>query len=30
VNLDLAEKLGIVFELDFLRNAKSFRWQSNN
>ncbi len=29
VNLDLAEKLGIVFELEFLRNAKSFRWDAN-
>ena len=29
VNLDLAEKLGIVFELEFLRNAKSFRWEEN-
>ncbi len=28
VNLDLAEKLGIVFELEFLRNAKSFRWEA--
>ena len=26
VNLDIAEQLGIVFELDFLRNAKSYRW----
>ncbi len=28
VNLDLADKLGIVFELEFLRNAQSFRWNT--
>lgn len=27
VNLDLAEQLGIVFNLDFLRNSQSYRWQ---
>ncbi len=30
VNLDLAEKLGIVFELEFLRNAESFRWEADS
>jgi len=28
VNLDLADKQGIIFELEFLRNAKSFRWNT--
>ena len=27
VNLDLAEQLGIVFDIDFLRNSESYRWQ---
>lgn len=26
VNLDLAEKLEIVFDIDFLRNVQSYRW----
>ncbi len=28
VNLDLAEKLGIVFEIDLLRNSQPYRWNN--
>lgn len=27
VNLDLAEQLGIIFDIDFLRNSQSYRWK---
>ena len=28
VNFDLAEQLGIIFDIDFLRNAQSYRWKT--
>ena len=27
VNMDLAEKLGVIFEIDFLRHANTYRWK---
>ncbi|MDX2507734.1 MAG: ABC transporter substrate binding protein [Gammaproteobacteria bacterium] len=28
VNLDMAEKLGVIFEIGFLRNAQTYRWKN--